>query len=199
MRINEPNLLPVGYLIVEATALQIQPGGQTYQGVDRLPHFVPPEPEIREYFREPLVKDKRLYRALDEWFATRDGPIAFIPSAKQALRLFDTFVSYGYGLELLFCHLAWQPGEEGRVAAYRPVAEVPTSFAITYGFDVSWPAATHSAIYQPGVVPENPGWLKRLNEWGLLSTYEDAKQLREEYLAVYPYPPFDIYLVHKVR
>jgi hypothetical protein len=63
---------------------------------------------------------------------------------------------------------------------------------------VSWPNCKHSAILQPGVLQHNQSWRHRCNEWGLLDNYNHAISLREEYLAVYPYPPFDVYLVHKV-
>lgn len=137
MTMNTLHLLPVGYLIVEEVEHQPQAPRPKYYGVDRLPPLIAPQREIREYFGEPPVEDKQLYQALDEWFDTLAGPVAFIPSAKKAFDLFDAFVSYGHGLELLFCHMAWQPGEEDRVGAYRSLDQGPPAFAATYGFDVS--------------------------------------------------------------
>jgi hypothetical protein len=98
-------------------------------------------------------------------------------------------------LELVFCELAWQSGEEERCAFYQP-AKLAATIRVTYGFDVSWPECKHSAILQPGVVPGNAAWRGRLNQYGLLQSYSDAIELRSEYLAAHQHPPFDVFVVH---
>ena len=109
------------------------------------------------------------------------------------MRLLEAFEECGFQFELVHCQLAWKVGEEDRLNAYATQEKSPV-ISLTYGFDVSWPSCTHSAVLQPGVVPSSLLWRRRLNEYGLLRDYESAVELRTEYLAVYPYPPFDIYL-----
>lgn len=194
-------LCPVGYLIVQDATGRLSPteSAGTYYGVDRLPPFITPEPMIREALGEPVLDDSRLYETLDNYLAkAKDGPTPFIPQRDEATSLFMALQPAGIPLELLFCELAFGSTEHERIGAYPQFVEVRPKIVTTYGFDVSWPTCTHSAIRQPGVVPGNANWLCRLNEWGLLSSYEDAARLRSEYLAVYPYPPFDIFLVHSV-
>jgi len=170
-----------------------------YSGVDRLPPFAAPEAAIRQALGEPPVQDVRLYAALEEWFDARFGNTAFIPSRSQALRLLNAFQVCGFQFELVYCELAWKKGEEQRLNDYEKTSEKPPVVSLTYGLDVSWPSCNHSAILQPGVVPSSLPWRQRLNQNGLLNDYEDAAQLRAEYLAVYPNPPFDIYVVHRVQ
>ncbi len=71
--------------------------------------------------------------------------------------------------------------------------------ALNRHLDGVLPTCNHSAILQPGVVPSSQPWRQKLNQFGLLNNYEDAVELRAEYLAIYLYPPFDIYMVHKVE
>gem|GEM_PF-4831742 len=170
-----------------------------YFGVDRLPPFITPDSEIRKLLGEPLVEDLRLRNALKEWFDAQGDKNAFIANRDKAFRLLESFQSLGFRLELIYCQIAWQSGEEDRLADYAAVEEPPLVVSHTYGFDVSWPTCNHSAILQPGVVQQNKPWRERLNEWGLLNYYNEAVRLREEYILVYPYRPFDIYLVHKVE
>jgi hypothetical protein len=199
-----PFLLPAGYLIVVDAAeysqnTYLKNAGRVYCGVDRRPALIAPDPAIRDELGLPRVQDKDLAEALDQWFDALNPPPAFIRQARTAFRWFDTFVRHGHNLELVFCDLAWSTGEEDRLTRYPAWEEERPATAITYGYDVSWPTANHSAIFQPGVVDRNPSWQSRLNKWGLLDNYVDAAHLREDYLNVYPYPPFDIYIVHKVR
>jgi hypothetical protein len=197
------NLTSVGYLIVQdpEEAREHDEYRRTfgrYCGVDRLPPFIPPDREVRALLGEPLVQDERFFAALDEWFDARPETTAFIADDCQAFRLFETLRSFDFRLELLYCELAWNDEEEERRAAYVPVMGSPPVVSKTYGFDVSWPRCNHSAILQPGAVPNNPRWRGKLNNDGLLDDYKDALRLREEYLNVYPYPPFDVYLIHRV-
>lgn len=197
------NLAPAGYLIVQESEQarltnDYRRAFGPYFGVDRLPPFIAPDPEIRKQLGEPPVQDMRLYAALDEWFAIHSGGNAFIPGRNQAVRLLRVFQACGFQLELVYCQLAWKDGEEERLNAYAMAGEKPPVILLTYGFDVSWPSCNHSAILQPGVVPSSLVWREKLNRYGLLNDYEDAAQLRDEYLSVYPYPPFDIYSLSKV-
>lgn len=197
------SLTPTGYLILrgpdEAVEHDAQfPKLQRYCGVDRQPTFIAPDPTTRKLVREAPVEDQRLYDALDQWFEFRGGPTAFIPSRIQATRLWTAFQDFGFRLELIFCELAWQEGDRHRLSAYVPLRETRPHISLTYGFDVSWPSCNHSAILQPGVVRSSTVWRAKLNDSGLLENYLDAVRLRDEYLNVYPYPPFDIYLVHKI-
>jgi hypothetical protein len=197
------NLAPAGYLIVQDSKQarftnDYRKAFGPYFGVDRLPPFIAPEPEIRKQLGMPPVQDMRLYAALNEWFDIQSGSSAFIPNRTQALRLFKALQGYGFQLELVYCQLAWTEGEAERLNAYTGAEEKPPVVSLTYGFDISWPSCNHSAILQPGIVPSSLRWRQKLNPHGLLNNFEDAAQLRAEYIAVYPYPPFDIYLVHKV-
>jgi hypothetical protein len=195
------NLAPAGYLIVQKSARLTDEYGQNfgfYFGVNRLPPFIAPDPEIRKLLGEPPVEDMRLYAVLDEWFDILSGSTAFISSRMRALRLLTAFRTCGFDLELIYCQMAWKEAEEDRLTAYATTEEKAPVVSLTYGFDVSWPNCNHSAIFQPGVVPSSLQWRQKLNPYGLLNEYEDAVQLRAEYIAVYPHPPFDIYLVHQL-
>jgi hypothetical protein len=196
-------LAPAGYLIVQESEQarltnEYRRAFGSYSGVDRLPPLLPPETVIRQALGEPPIQDMCLYEALEEWFDSRFGNTAFIPVRSQALRLLKAFQACGFQFELIYCQLAWKEGEEERLSTYGTTDETLPAASQTYGFDVSWPSCTHSAILQPGVVPSSLAWRQKLNRYGLLNNYEDAAQLRAEYVAVYPYPPFDIYVVHKV-
>lgn len=198
------NFAPAGYLILQESdqtrlSNEYRRDFGPYFGVDRLPQLFPPEAAIREAIGEPPVKDMRLYAALEEWFDSHFGNTAFIPSRSQALRLLNAFQECGFQFELVYCQLAWKEGEEGRLNAYAKTDEKSPEISLTYGFDISWPSCNHSAILQPGIVPHSLPWRQKLNQHGLLNNYEDAAELRAEYLAIYPYPPFDIYMVHKVK
>jgi hypothetical protein len=192
--------MPAGYLIVQEAEAARNSNSYfrnfgRYYGVDRLPPFIAPDPAIREMLQEPPITDVRLSEALEEWFDFRSGLTAFIPSHNEAFRLLTTFQSFDFRLELVYCQMAWREGEEERLKAYSPVEGDPPVISMTYGFDVSWPGCNHSAIFQPGIVPTTPSWREKLNERGLLDDYKDAARLRDEYLVVYPCPPFDIFLV----
>ena len=190
------SLQPAGFLIVEdARAVQAR-SGVNYHGVDRRPPLYAPDDSIRIRLGEPFVTDPRLHSALDQYFDAICNPTPFIGDYEAATSLFESLCSFDYALELLYCEVAWTTEEEETPRRY-PVSLLPGRSSLTYGFDVSWPSANHSAIFQPGVVPGNPKWLQKLNEWGLLNDYDDAVLLREEYLAVYPNPPFEVFLVHR--
>ena len=195
------NLRPVGYLIAQDASgrLSSTESAGTYYGVDRLPPFIAPDPVIRKAIGEPPVDDPGLFEALDNYFDNiKDAPTPFIPERDEATSLFLALHTADIALELLFCELAFGPSEQERTAAYPEFVGDRPNVGVTYGFDVSWPACTHSAIRQPGIVPKNKNWLTRLNSWGLLCHYEDALRLRSEYLLAYPYPPFDVFLVHSI-
>ncbi len=195
------NLCPVGYLIAQDAAVGLSPNESagTYYGVDRQPPFIAPDPIIRMALGEPPLDDSRLFDALDNYFnKVKDAPTPFIVQREVATSLFTSLRPGGVPLELLFCELALESTDEERRGAYPSFVEARPQIRTTYGFDVSWPACTHSAIRQPGLVPKNENWLRRLNKWGLLSRHEDALRLRSEYTVAYPYPPFDIFLVHSV-
>jgi hypothetical protein len=193
------NTSPLGYLIVLSGGVRIHDTSRPYYGVDRLPPIIAPDPAIRDFLGEPLVDDPALKNALDEWMDMVTEP-PFTPilrSYERARRLLDSLQSL-YALELLLCELAWQEGEEDRVCAYPRLEGGRGDVVQTYGYDVSWPGCNHSAIRQPGVVSYDADWMRRLNQWGLLDSYEDAVHLREMYLRCYPYPPFDVFVVHDV-
>lgn len=196
------NLSPVGYLILQEDESARQSNGNMrsighYFGVDRLPALFPPDDAIREALGEPPIQDVRLKAVIEEWFDSRFANTAFIPDGNRAFRLLKAFHSFGFPFELVHCDLAWTHGEEERLKDYTATDQLPPTVSCTYGFDVSWPRCNHSAIIQPGVVPSNLAWCQKLNLYGLLSDYEDAARLRDEYLLAYPYPPFDIYFVKR--
>jgi hypothetical protein len=197
------NLTPVGYLIVRDPKEFFENDAYCrefgrYFGVDRLPGFFPPDRDIRQLIGESPVEDEDLRIALKDWFDCRSKANAFIENYFHAFCLFKTFQSFGVRLELLYCQVALQEGEGKRLECYAPVTGSPQGTLQEYGFDVSWPSCNHSAIFQPGIVPNCTTWRSKLNQYGLLNDYSDALSLRQEYLAIYPYPPFDIYLIHAV-
>jgi hypothetical protein len=194
-------LYPAGFLLVmkpndpmECSEHRRSFGG--YYGVDRLPLFFPPDPEIRRAIGEPVIENEALASLLQEWFDSGHQNTAFITHCDQAIRMLTSFRGFGFDLELIYCQIALQSDEKTRLGDYDAIEETDPRSYQAYGFDVSWPSCDHSAILQPGVVPSRPDWRARLNNFGLLSQYDDAYILREEYLRVYPAPPFDIYLVH---
>lgn len=197
------NLVPAGYVILRGA----QEAGLSddyrrafgcYSGVDRLPMLLPTDAVIREVLGEPPVQDASLAATIEQWLDSRFGNTAFISSRDQALRLLKSFRACGFNFELAYCELAWAKGEEDRLTAYATIDDGPPVDSEMCGFDVSWPTCNHSAILQPGIVPSSPVWRARLNQYGLLKEYEDAVTLRDEYLVLYPYPPFDIYIVHNL-
>ena len=197
------NLASAGYLILQESeearlTNEYRRNFGPYSGVDRLPALFPPEAAVRQAIGEPPVQESRLYATLEEWFDFCSGNTAFIPGLDQALRLLKAFQACGFRFELVYCQLAWKEGEEDRLSSYATTDEQAPVVSRTYGFDVSWPTCKHSAILQPGVVPSSLPWRQKLNQFGLLNDYQDAAELRAEYLAAYPYPPFDIYMVHSV-
>ena len=197
-------LASVGYLIVINRAGQFAEQSQgnlqtpSYCGVDRLPPFIAPEPEIRGLLGVPPIKDERFFDLVTEWFDARSAASAFIVSYAVAARLFERFTSFGMPFELLHCQLAYSRRDHCRLDSYSVTEAYSPTVSIRHGFDISWPSCNHSIIRQPGVVPTSKRWQSKLNQYGLLNNYEDAVMLRDEYLEVYPYPPFDIFLVHKV-
>ena len=199
----KPKLVPAGYLIVQEfedliITSDYRRSFGPYYGVDRRPPFIATDDIIRSELGVPPVTDERLSAALDEWFESRPASTGFFPSESQAVRLVDTFRSFGYRVELLYCQLALKEGDEGRLSDYKKIDVPEPVVRTTFGFDVSWPTCNHSAILQPGLVPNNPSWRYRLNQYGLLDYFIHALQLREEYLRIQPEIPFDIFLVHKV-
>lgn len=195
-------LSPTGYLIVRdanefmGSNERNQQFGR-YCGVDRLPPFSELNSGIPENTgATPVENDLKL--AIEEWCNLHSNKSAFIPSYQRAAHLFKNFCGLGFKFELIFCQLAFSPTEMAHVSSYSPVEIGSKSLLVPYGFDVSWPSCNHSAILQPGIVPESTRWRTKLNENGLLITYGAAVQLRNEYLSVYPYPPFDIFLVQGV-
>jgi hypothetical protein len=195
-------LAPAGYLIVQDSedARLSNPYREkfgVYYGVDRLPPFIAPDPAIRALLGQAPVVDPVLKDALHQWFESRSGETAFIRNGQRALDLLNVFRTRGFRLELLFCELACGEGEEERVSAYGSLEGARLPMSLQYGFDVSWPGCNHSAIIQPGIVPNSACWRGKLNEYGLLSDYDDGLGLRSAYLAIYPNPPFDIFLVSK--
>ncbi len=196
-------LAPAGYLLVQEseaarTSNEYRQTFGLYSGVDRLPALFPSDPTIRRAIGKGPFEDVHLASLVEKWFDSRLEGTAFIPDTDEALALSRAFQTAGFQFDLLFCQLAWREGEEERLKAYTIKHEALPIASLVYGFDVSWPTCNHSAILQPGVVPSSLTWRAKLNRYGLLDEYEDARRLREEYLAVYPYPPFDIYLVSKV-
>jgi hypothetical protein len=202
MHESEYTVTPLGYLIVERCDRLTAPGyDQTfasYYGVDREPYFIAPNESIRLALGEPLVEDSELHNALQIWYNMQLDRAYFFTRFNFAIELMRRFRSHAYDVELIFCHLAWSPPEKDRVINYPPFEDNAPQIGEIYGFDVSWPNCKHSAIKQPGIIAENPSWQGRLNRWGLLDTYESAVELRAAYLAVYPYPPFDVFQVSSV-
>jgi hypothetical protein len=196
-------LSAAGYLLLTNAAnssAAVENRGTTdpYAGVDRIPPLIALDDIARQKSRNFGGHDVSLGTVIDEWLDSRFGNTAFIPSHARSLQLLDAFESFGWPLDLVFCQVAWNESKTSNVHLYGPADEVPPVISVTYGFDVSWPTCNHSAIRQPGIVPTSLTWRKRLNQFGLLTDYEEADVLRNEYLVAYPYPPFEIYLVHKV-
>jgi hypothetical protein len=202
------SLAPAGYLLLQdkEEARRDCPYRREfgiYFGVDRMPLLAPPIPAVQMLglpvmLGIPEDQSPRLSALIDEWLDSRFGPTGFIAGHDQAVRLLNAFDEFGYRFELVYCQVAWQDEEKDRLGDYPQKIEALPAISLTYGFDVSWPSCNHSAIFQPGVVPTNPLWRGKLNEYGLLNAYKDAVRLRTEYLAVYPHPPFDVFLVHHV-
>ena len=198
------NLTPAGYLIVLSPENARDSNDYTrrfglYAGVDRLPPKPAPDRATETFLGKDGARVPELESLADTWLYARLEAGEFIPDLTLASWVRNQFQSFGLQYDLVYCELAWRSGEEDRLKAYQPVLGGPPTISETYGFDISWPSCTHSAILQPGVVPGNPTWLSRLNQYGLLSEYDDAVTLRDRYLRVCPCPPFDIYLVHKLR
>ena len=198
--IHSHSMTPVGYLIVQDSGGLSLIGStkKRYFGVDRLPPLIAPDPMIRQEVGEPLVENERLKDALEQLFDLKEVKTPFLQNLMKAIQLRDALQLSGLRLELLFCDVVNDSDAQKRSSAFPTVSEDRPAISSTYGYDVSWPSCTHSAIRQPGVVPGSTVWQERLNERGLLSNYTDAAALREEYLRVYQYPPFDIFLVHKI-
>jgi hypothetical protein len=196
-------LAPAGYLIVQEAdearnCNQYRKDFGPYYGVDRLPPLLSPSPITSHRKDASIAGTIDLNATIEEWFDARTERTAFMASHDQALGLLRRIASFGFRLELLFCQLAYQAGEEDRLKDYGSFKAAPAAISQCYGFDVSWPTCNHSAILQPGVVPKSSPWRGKLNEYGLLRDYSDANTLRTEYLAAYPYPPFDVFLVQRV-
>ncbi len=218
------NLTPLGYLIVSATAPTIYDTPKLYYGVERQHWFLPTDPRIREFFGEALEEDPVVAAAIDEWHALQDEPYftPITPDYEQAVRLMRILGTRA-PLELLFCELAWSPGEEERLLAYRPFLGQPRNITITYGYDASWRECNYSVILHidtdrqvtpafadmEGVLPVSSGyipivpdaayWKGQLNEWGLLRTYAEIRALRERFKWAYPDANYDIFRVHRVQ
>ena len=187
-------LAPAGWLILltaEAARLanEYRRRFGPYFGVDRLPPFVYP------IVGEEQTTDRPGHALIEEWLGARSEKTAFINNLRIATSLATRFFELGYSIELAYCEVALDSYEDSRESWYQVADSVPPP-PLTYGYDVSWPSCTHSAILQPGLVPNSTSWRTRLNMYGLLDNYDDALLLREQYLRVYPYPPFDIYSVH---
>jgi len=201
MTMTKYNLTPVGYLLLQDAELARSSNDYNralglYCGVDRLPAFTDIDRHCLP--KTTAMGQAAIEKVATEWYDARSGATAFLANPVQASDLIKGFHAVGIALDLVYCQLAWRLGQENTLKQYTLDDSGPPRIALTYGFDVSWPTCNHSAIRQPGVVPTNPMWRSRLNEWGVLNNYEDAEELRKEYLEVYPYPPFDIFLVHKV-
>jgi len=204
---NQPRsfaLKPAGYLIVEDVRAVRRAFKTNYHGIDRLPKMYHADVWYKRVYENPEGSDRRLDDALLALEEVAGPNAAFIAEYSAALRLLQTFRNLNYVFELLYCDVA-HAENENYVEVY-PANSSHAGASLTLGFDICWPTANHSAIFQPGVVPrfsdEKPGdphWREKLNKWGLLDDYQDATRLRDEYLAVYPYPPFDIFLVNKVE
>jgi hypothetical protein len=195
-----PKLVPAGYLIVEVAqdASTRSPMIPHYHGVDRLPPFIAADDSIRVALDAPMVSDSNLRKCLDEWFDLKAAPTPFISDLRTAARLVKCLEDAGVRLELLYCEVAIGDVEPSRKGQY-PFQAIESPLNTTVlGYDVSWPSCKHSAIRQPPIVPESPGWQSRLNAWGLLDDFTLAARLKAEYLSVYPYPPFDIFRVHQI-
>ncbi len=193
-------LVPAGYLIVTRVpgiAMQFPANHRLrwYRGVDRLPPQLFPDPTVAGIHHREI----ELIAAVEEWHSLHSDLTAFVANWQRADTLFDVLQSLIGECELLYCEVAIRISEGGRRKDYPPVVGGAPFTQSTFGYDVSWPGCNHSAIAQPGVVPDNANWLHALNERGLLDEFDDALRLRDEYLRVYPHPPFDIFLVQGVE
>ncbi|GAC1475365.1 MAG: hypothetical protein NVSMB9_27730 [Isosphaeraceae bacterium] len=203
MRDSTPcHFKPAGYLILQdAEAARDRNSYHQefglYCGVDR--QFVYPSRDGIDLATSDHFTIDGLEQIVSDFWDKQTNFTAFLADFGTALSFYHQIRTYLERIELVYCDLAITSGEEDRLDAYEETSRPDDRIILMYGFDVSWPWANHSAIIQPGVVPDNPTWKGRLNRWGLLDSFEDALTLRKEYLEVYPYPPFDIYLVHKLN
>ncbi|HEY2841609.1 MAG TPA: hypothetical protein VGJ26_20785 [Pirellulales bacterium] len=170
----------------------------TYRGVDRLPPFLYPDDTVRLALNAPLVDDPQIRAALETWFEIHTDATPFLKSFSDAARVLGSMEPVGIRLEIVYCQIAGTDEDDDRRQSHAGSCEGSALVTSFYGFDVSWPSCNHSAILQPGVVPESAEWRSQLNEFGLLGCYSDAVALRDEYVRAYPYPPFEIFLVYQV-
>jgi len=185
----------VGYLIVEQlTAELLRSRDVPYHGLDRLPQFEPADQNVRAYWRLEPLEDTALANAIEEFSDKLWSGCVFFARHEEASTSLNSLKRAGMSLEILFCELAWSDNEVSRLNSYPASVDPPACTSMRcLGYDVSWPGANHSAILQPGVIDKSIPWKQKLNEWGLLNFYSQAAEIREEYLRIYPNPPFDIF------
>ena len=194
------NVAPLGYLLVSRVLAEVPGTELLYYGVDRLPAFCPTYGPIREFFGEPPEQDPIVAAAIDEWHAIADEPYftRITPDYEQALRLMS-ILGQRAPLEMVFCELAWGPGEEKWLSRFRPFFGQPQNATLFYGYDVAWRECTESAITEWACAAEQKGiWAGRLNRWGLLNTYADALELWRAVTRPDLAEEFQIFRVHRV-
>lgn len=195
-RLMRPLHFPIGYLVVSRDKPYLVGTSIAYCGIDRLPPFIDPSPEIRSDLGVPLEQDPKVYGALSEYFdLTTETP--FFASFERG-RSLSRRLSSLCDLELLFCDCTVAQEEAIPAGRYPTNArKVPDILSECMGYDVCWPNAVHSAIFQPGTLDRTKRWQAKLNQFGLLDNYSDALELKAEYLKVYPHPPFDVFRVFR--
>lgn len=194
------HLTPLGYLLVSSQVPRVPGTERPYYGVDRLPPICSAYPPIREALGEPLEEDPVVAAGIEEWFDLEEDahPTRITPDYEKACRLVR-ILGQRYALEMLFCELAWSPGEEGQVRRFRQFVGEPRGVGLFYGYDVASINCNESAIMLLGHIPRmiRPEWKDRVNQWGLLENYEDARQLREEATDEVNRPE-DVYYIFRV-
>jgi len=194
------NVSPLGYVLVSSQVFKVAHTDLAYYGVVRQPPFCAPDPRIRRALGLPLEEDPVVAAALEEWFDLTEDPFPtrIMPDYAKACRLMG-ILSQRHPLEMVFCELAWSPGEEEMLGRFREFRGDPKGVTLFYGYDVAFISCNESAILLLDHIPQiiAPSWAERLNRWGLLDSYALARQLREE--ATRPEDVFYIYRVHRVE
>jgi len=191
--------LPVGYLVAIKTEI-VQASSSwgksfgPYLGVDRLPPYACPELEFWSLTGCSSAQVAKALMVLDTHFP-EPKLSAFISDLQVVKTLLNEIDPDGRLFEILFCETLVL-AEDSPPTYYQPVVLDKVKHACFYGYDVSWPTCNHSAIFQPAKARTRRIPSSDLNQFGLLSEFGQALDLRNLYLQEYPYPPFDVFRVH---
>jgi hypothetical protein len=176
----------LGYLLADPNRYLYDVPDRLYFGIDREPYFIAPNPLIREEMGIPLETNKKKVELLTKWFDNSFRRGSFFDSYEAAVSLQKNFLDVGEALDLIVCEI-WLEGLMKPLPIELLPPTQPPSGYIIYGFDVSWPTGSFdSRLRQPSFLSDEPSWIKKLNEYGLLSNLEDAKAFRNAYLKYRP-------------